>query len=284
MSNEHVRLSAESIFRDNTLVRLSISVWTAKREVPGDKDDKRRGSFVKLVDPKWLKEVNAVATRARSYIANKGERFILGNGTYLVPNDELEDALTELEEIRELFLDSVEDFVDSYDEALAESKDLLTPQEFKLCPSKSALPARFGFRYGRFTFALPTDAGSEEVQEWNDAISEWAGESYNQLVVRLYDFAQHAEEILGNTKRKLFASVLGNVVSTCELYRSKMDMLGARNKDFTSLVGKIEESFREMDIATLRDDDDKRLDAAVTVKSWADKIKPFLPSGDNIIL
>ena len=284
MSDEHVRMSAEALFKHNTLVRLNISVWTAKREMPNTDEDNRRGTYVRLVDPTYLKDINKLAGEARTFIANKGERFVLGPGTYLVTNEDLEETLEVLEELNERFLDAGEDFVDNYNDAMEDSRAVLTKEEFQLCPSKAAIPAKFGFRYGRFTIALPSDANKGEVAEWNDTLTEWAEETYTQQVVRLHHSVRHAEDILGNPKRKLFESLLGNVVRVCEDYRSKKSMVWNRPKEFTALIQRVEEVFRGMDVNALRDDDDKRMDAGVTAKALADKIEPFVPSGNDVVL
>jgi len=276
------RFNVEALFSSATLVWLRISVWTAKKDLPKG-GDKRRGKHVFLVDKKWLKGITRVERAARDFLQEKGGRSPTGSG-YLIDNEILPEVMQRLEDFQEEFLDAVDDFVEEeFDSALVESREELTAEELELMPAKTALPRKFGFRYGRIIFALPS-MGAAETQASIDNMEEWATNNTNGLLLRGYERLRHAESIFGNTKRRLYASVIGQVLAWCEEYATKRSILWGIPPGLLSIVNDTDQKFRGLNLAALRKDEGKRLDASQLVKSLADRLEPLLPSGDDVAL
>jgi hypothetical protein len=285
MDNKQI-FDAKALFGENTLVRLNIRAWTAKRQAPPDEDTKkdgRHGKFVYLVDPKHLSKVTAVASSARGYLADKGEAFVLGAGVYLVPNTLLQEVMGELENFREEFLDAVEDFIDGYNGALEESRAVLSAKEMLLCPSKAALPQKFDFRYGRFIVALPDEVSSEEVKEWQTTVGSWMVETSGLLALKGYELVRHSREMLADTNRRLFDSLVLNVVAWSEEVKSKRSCIG-KKEALEKLAEHVGEEFRKINLPALRADKEKRVTTSVVVGELLKEFIPVLPEGDDVAM
>jgi len=294
---------AKVLFEANTLVRVHIGVWTAQRMrgkvLDGEVEDntnasdevkkqrsKRYKTVVTLINPEHMKEVTEIANEARVYMANKGQSFVLGKGTYLVENGVLKDVMHNLEQYHEKFLDAVEDFIEySYDKALEESRAILTPDDFRMCPTKETLPKKFVFRYGRFIVMLPKDAADSEVSSWEDMVEDWSEETSTRLILKGYELVTHARDVLLDPKRKLYETTILNVLAWCEEVRNKKSMLIRGKRPLDHVASEVEKVFKGLtDIAKLRLDDGYRVDSSKSAEVVLKKLSLILPEGDDVVL
>ena len=293
----------QMLFETYSLVRLvcgSYNPWRKSRVPIGDDPEdestedgspqrtakRRRKEMVMVVDEKWFKKILSIDEEARRFLSDISttDPDLFGKGSYLVPNEKLKTAMGELERLAELRLDRIEDLQEAWDKPdgpVAESLKELHPADFKMVPARNTLARRFRFRYLRYVSAPPPDASEAESSTFWQGISDMAFNGQEGLKRELLQLLRHAEEILINPKRKLFASVVDNIVSWAERYHNKSLL---SDKAMEKVARDVGDYFRGINIEEIRKDDEMRVDVGIQAKTFAEVLEPMVEDADDIVL
>ncbi|MBU2578281.1 DUF3150 domain-containing protein [Patescibacteria group bacterium] len=223
-------LSAERLFKDNAIVRLTFSTWSNKKEQTED-SNRRTGVWFRYVDPKVLQDINSKVRKVREYLSSSvGMHFDWGPGLYLVRRAKLIQVLEKLRDFEFEFVDEVETFVfDKYEEALEETRanKALTDEQLDTAPPADTLLSKFKMTYTTFVVGLPESTGDIAIDkrlqtEFCSALDESFVNIGERLRMELVELLQTVHAAVTDPERKkYYESMLSNIVDWCENFETR---------------------------------------------------------------
>lgn len=225
-----MEMSAERLFSENAIVRLTFRTWSNKKEKATD-SERRQGEWYRFVDPKELQPINAIVRKAREYLSSAvGMHFNWGTGLYLVRRERLIQVLEKLRDFQYEFVDAVEEFVeDKYEAALDETREkgLLDDAQLDTAPPADTLFDKFKMTFTTFVVSLPQSTGDTTIDQtlqsdFCDALDESfadVGETLRQELVKMLETVYVA--VTDADRKKYYSSMLDNIIEWCVNFEAR---------------------------------------------------------------
>jgi len=285
-----MEMSAERLFKDNAIIRLTFKAWNNKKEIATD-SDRRTGEWYRFVDPKKLQPINAKIRQVRDYLSGRvGMHFDWGPGLYLVRRDKLLQILEQLRDFEFEFTDLVETFVyDEYEAALDETRDQgkLTDEQLDTAPVADQLVTKFKMSYTTFVVGMPETTGHDELDmtlrdEFCATLSESfedIGEKLRQELLELLQVVHTA--VTDKERKKLYESMLTNVDEWCTNFETR-NFLADENLD--ALAKRAKEMVDAVTIDDLRSSTEHKAALAAQSGDLLREVQALKPARRKIIL
>lgn len=194
------------IFEKGCLCNLDCGVWGARVKIPKEKilldaDKNFWSAAMRLVDPKTLKDIEAIRNEARMFLVNNSLTFPI-RGTTFVPKDKIEKIENGLREFAEKFRTAVDAFIKDYTTFREEAREHLGElyDESRYPPDISR---KFGFSWQFYAIGMGNGAKilspelyAREKQKLEDQLREFSESAVMTLRLKFF-------EMLDNIVKKL---------------------------------------------------------------------------------
>ncbi|MFA6691550.1 MAG: DUF3150 domain-containing protein [Saccharofermentanales bacterium] len=278
------------------LTDLRVSMWTARKydrdvslDVEAQYNAKDAGRYNKLLVPK--EEINVlqkIAQRARAYQYKHTLPWEDG-GYRIMLKSFYDEYMREMAKFKEEYYDAVCQFLERYplmrEQAVEMLGDMYSLRDY---PSESALKKKFDFSVSITPIPDSADsdlrAGMGEVvareieTNISDRIQAATDAAMRNLAMRIFDTVNAMVDRLSAIDAKFKNSLIGNVRDLCDVF-PHLNVAG--DPKLNDLIEEVRYKLATQDPETLRNDADTRYRAANEARTILDKVREYLPRGEE---
>jgi hypothetical protein len=254
----------EKVFKESCLVQISTPKWGGTLQLPASVMEKVGDSrFLKgkkhLVDPDYLLKISSASSKARTKISKYVVPFPI-QSCLMIHRDNIAKVDELLLEVQNEFWQCVDDFVEVYDQAKNEAKEILG-DNFDATNYPDNIRDKFNFKY-RFIMIGTPDQNSVLTPEFYERekakFVDMMDEAKRDATVALrQEFAEFVSHLIEKLQTKTDGKPMQFKNATVTNFQEFLDMFKTRNlfedKELEKLVEKAHNLIGNVDPNALRD-------------------------------